>query len=181
MFLDIAVVIPSTMKDLNKTHTTLREARHEQRPGVASAASHHAAARTTAPLVRADALRLPMAEASVDGITSGFALRNFTDLGAFFTELGRVVRPGGRIGLLDVAEPKSRVLRFGHSVYFGKVVPRIGALLSDQAAYRYLPKSVEYLPPPDEMMSSLRAAGFSDATRTLLSGGITQMLLATRD
>ena len=139
------------------------------------------ASRTAAPLVRADALRLPVASAAVDGVTCGFALRNFVDLEAFFLELGRVVRPGGRIGLLDVAEPKSRILRLGHSFYFGKVVPRIGALLSDQAAYRYLPKSVAYLPEPDEMMRWLRNAGFADATRTLLSGGITQMLLGTRD
>jgi demethylmenaquinone methyltransferase / 2-methoxy-6-polyprenyl-1,4-benzoquinol methylase len=149
--------------------------------GVDFSAGMLAAARTPAPLVRADALRLPVRTAGVDGVTSGFALRNFADLAGFFDELGRVVRPGGRIGLLDVAEPKSRVLRFGHGVYFGKVVPRIGALLSDQAAYRYLPKSVEYLPEPDEMMSWLRDAGFSDASRTLLSGGITQMLIGTRD
>ena len=132
-------------------------------------------------MVRADALRLPMDQGSIDGVTSGFALRNFADLDAFFVELGRVVRPGGRIGLLDVAEPKSRVLRLGHAVYFGKVVPKIGALLSDQAAYRYLPKSVEYLPEPEQMMGRLRDAGFADASRTLLSGGITQMLIGTRD
>lgn len=149
--------------------------------GIDFSAGMLAAARTPAPLVRADALRLPMDQGSIDGVTSGFALRNFADLDAFFVELGRVVRPGGRIGLLDVAEPKSRVLRLGHAVYFGKVVPKIGALLSDQAAYRYLPKSVEYLPEPEQMMGRLRDAGFADASRTLLSGGITQMLIGTRD
>ncbi|MFT7645991.1 MAG: demethylmenaquinone methyltransferase/2-methoxy-6-polyprenyl-1,4-benzoquinol methylase [Candidatus Poriferisodalaceae bacterium] len=138
-------------------------------------------ARTSAPLLRGDALRLPIGNARVDGVTCGFAMRNFTDLTDFFNELGRVVRPGGRIGLLDVAEPKSKILRLGHGVYFGKVVPMIGALLSDKAAYAYLPKSVAYLPEPAAMMDSLRAAGFGDATRTLLSGGITQMLLGTRD
>ncbi len=98
-----------------------------------------AAARTTAPLVHGDALRLPLPDAAVDGVTCGFALRNFTDLAAFLAEVGRVVRPGGRIALLEVAEPENRVLRFGHSIYFGKVVPLIGGLLSDGAAYRYLP------------------------------------------
>lgn len=139
------------------------------------------AARTEAPLLRGDALRLPVRDAGVDGVTCGFALRNFVDLEAFFVEIGRVVRPGGRIGLLDVAEPANPILRFGHGFYFGKVVPRIGALLSDAPAYRYLPKSIEYLPEPDEMMSMLRRAGFSDASRTLLSGGITQMILGSRD
>lgn len=139
-----------------------------------------AAARTAAPLVQADILRLPVPDASVDGATCGFALRNLVDLDAFFRELGRVVRPGGRIALLEVAEPKYRLLRAGHGVYFGKVVPRIGALLSDPAAYRYLPKSVAYLPEPEAMLASLRAAGFVNVERILLSTGISQLVVATR-
>lgn len=149
--------------------------------GIDFSAGMLAAARTPAPLTRADALRLPIADGAVDGVTCGFALRNFADLGAFFDEIARVVRPGGRIGLLDVAEPDSRILRMGHQFYFGKIVPRIGALLSDKAAYRYLPKSVEYLPDPPVMLERLHDAGFGDATRQLLSGGITQMILGTRD
>ena len=137
-------------------------------------------ARTTAPLAQADGLRLPLPDGSVDGVTCGFALRNLVDLGAFFDELARVVQPGGRIALLDVAQPANPVLRWGHSLYFGKVVPLIGGLLSDKAAYRYLPQSVAYLPPPDEMLDRLRTAGFDAVDRRLLSGGITQLLTATR-
>jgi len=137
-------------------------------------------ARTTAPLVHADAVRLPLPDGSVDGVTCGFALRNFVDLAAFLAEVGRVVRPGGRIGLLEVAEPESRILRAGHGVYFGKVVPRIGALLSDADAYRYLPRSVAYLPPPPELVRMVRDAGFPDADRRLLSKGISQLLTGTR-
>jgi demethylmenaquinone methyltransferase/2-methoxy-6-polyprenyl-1,4-benzoquinol methylase len=139
-----------------------------------------AAARTTAPLVQADALRLPVPDGRADGATSGFALRNFVDLGAFLAELARVVRPGGRISLLDVAEPPNRLLRFGHGVYFGKVVPRIGGLLSDPAAYRYLPKSVAYLPEPERLVAMVEEAGFTDVRRTLNSGGISQLLTGTR-
>jgi demethylmenaquinone methyltransferase/2-methoxy-6-polyprenyl-1,4-benzoquinol methylase len=140
-----------------------------------------AAARTTAPLVHADALRLPVPDGAADGATCGFALRNFVDLAAFLGELGRVVRPGGRIALLEVAEPPNPVMRWGHGIYFGKVVPKIGALLSDASAYRYLPKSVAYLPEPDELVSMVRRAGFGDARRDTLSGGISQLLVGTRD
>ena len=139
-----------------------------------------AAARTDAPLVHADALRLPVRDGSADGVTCGFALRNFVDLDPFLAELGRVVRPGGRIALLEVAEPSNRLLRWGHGIYFGDVVPRIGGLLSDGAAYRYLPKSVAYLPSPVQLLDMMRAAGFGNARRELLSGGIAQLLTGTR-
>ena len=139
-----------------------------------------AAARVDAPLVQADALRLPIDSRSVDGVTCGFALRNFRDLDPFFSELGRVVRPGGRIALLEVSEPNNPVLRWGHGIYFGKVVPVIGGLLSDPAAYRYLPRSVAYLPPADEMLELLAGHGFSNVERSLLSTGIAQLITATR-
>ena len=137
-------------------------------------------ARTGAPLAEADILRLPLPDASLDGITCGFALRNLVELGAFFTELGRVVRPGGRIAILEVAQPPNPVLRWGHGIYFGKVVPMVGGLLSDPGAYRYLPKSVAYLPEPDQMLASLADAGFVQVERTLLSTGISQLITATR-
>ncbi|MGB0111809.1 MAG: ubiquinone/menaquinone biosynthesis methyltransferase [Ilumatobacteraceae bacterium] len=136
--------------------------------------------RSGVPRVQTDILRLPVPDASVDGVTCGFALRNLLDLPTFFAELGRVVRPGGRIALLDVSVPSNGLVRWGNNIYFGKVVPRIGALLSDGAAYRYLPKSVAYLPTPEEMVASLRDAGFTDVTHTQLSGGLTQLMVATR-
>lgn len=139
------------------------------------------AARTTAPLAQADALRLPVADRSVDGVTCGFALRNFRELGPFFSELARVVRPAGRISLLEVAEPPNPLLRWGHGIYFGRVVPRIGAAISGEAAaYRYLPESVAYLPEPDEMLEMLTNAGFLEVRRDLLSVGISQLITATR-
>ena len=137
-------------------------------------------AHTDAPLVQADALRLPFPAASIDGVTCGFALRNFVDLDGFFAEMARVVRRGGRVALLEVAQPANPVMRWGHGVYFGKVVPRIGAWLSDAAAYRYLPRSVAYLPPLPVLLERLRSAGFAAVERRALSGGIAQLLTATR-
>jgi demethylmenaquinone methyltransferase/2-methoxy-6-polyprenyl-1,4-benzoquinol methylase len=138
------------------------------------------AARTSASLVEADVLRLPLGDASVDGATCGFALRNVVSLPALFAELARVLRPGGRFALLETSEPEGALMRTGHAVYFRRVVPMIGGLLSDRVAYSYLPRSAAYLPPPTEMVAGLRAAGFPDAERRPLSGGITQLLVGTR-
>jgi len=137
-------------------------------------------ARTDVPLVEADVLQLPIADRGVDGVTCGFALRNVVSLGGFFRELGRIVRPGGRIVLLDASEPDNRLVRTGHGLYFNRVVPMIGGTLSNKTAYSYLPKSMAYLPPPAEMLSMLREAGFHDAERRQLSGGITQLFAGTR-
>lgn len=132
------------------------------------------------PRVQADILCLPFPDRSVDGITCGFALRNLIDLPMFFTEIARVVRPGGRIALLDVGVPRNRLIRFGNSVYFGKIVPRIGGLLSNRAAYNYLPRSVAYLPSAESLRAMITEAGFVDVEHRQLSGGLTQLLLGTR-
>ncbi|MCY3785228.1 MAG: ubiquinone/menaquinone biosynthesis methyltransferase [bacterium] len=137
-------------------------------------------ASTSAPLVRADVLRLPLGDGAVDGAVCGFALRNLADLETFFAEVARVVRPGGRIALLEVAEPTHRVLRWGHRLYFGRVVPFIGGLLSDRTAYRYLPDSLRLLPSPAQLADQLETAGFGDVDHRLLSGGIAQALTAIR-
>ncbi|MFA5890029.1 MAG: ubiquinone/menaquinone biosynthesis methyltransferase [Actinomycetota bacterium] len=139
-----------------------------------------AAARTEAPLTQADILALPVASGSADGITCGFALRNVVDLNSLFREMARVLRPGGRFALLEVSEPRNRLLRAGHNFYFGGVVPKIGGMLSDRSAYEYLPASVAYLPPPNEMRAMLAAAGFTELRRVHLLGGAAQLLLGTR-
>lgn len=138
-------------------------------------------ATTQAPRVQGDALTLPFAGGSLDGAVCGFALRNFVSLPPMLAELARVVRPGGRIALLDVSVPANPVLRAGHAVYFGRVVPLIGGLLSDGAAYRYLPRSVAYLPDPSELLRMVRDAGFTTVERVQLSTGISQLISATRD
>ena len=137
--------------------------------------------RSGAPRVQADILRLPVADGSVDGVTCGFALRNLVDLPAFFAELGRVVRPGGRIALLDVGVPaQPRSCAGATASTSARSCRAIGGWLSDPAAYRYLPRSVAYLPPPDEMVAQLRARRVRRRRRTASSRcGITQLLTGT--
>lgn len=140
-----------------------------------------AQAHTRAPLVRADVLRLPVSGAAADGVVCGFALRNVVDLPGFFGEAARVLRPGGRAVFLEVSEPEHPVLRLGHAVYVRRVVPFVGGLLSDREAYEYLPASWVYLPPPGELARLLREAGFGDVRRAVLSSGIAQLIVGTRE
>jgi len=137
--------------------------------------------RSGAPRTQVDILKLPIPNMCVDGITCGFALRNLENLQMFFIELARITRHGGRIALLDVSVPTNRLIRFGNSIYFGRIVPIIGGLFSNRAAYRYLPRSVAYLPEPDQLVVMLKQSGFADAKHTQLSGGLTQLLVATRN
>lgn len=156
-------------------------ARAGHRPvGVDLSSGMLASARTTAPLVQGDLLALPIRAAAAGGAVCGFALRNLVALPPFFAELHRVVRPGGRIALLDVSRPDSRVLRWGHGVYFNRIVPFVGGLLSDRAAYAYLPRSASYLPEPSELLAMVADAGFEAVDRVQLSTGITQLITARR-
>lgn len=149
--------------------------------GIDFSAGMLAAASTTAPLVRSDALALGVRDRSCAGVTCGFALRNFAGLDAVFAELARVLMPGGRVALLEVSEPANPLLRAGHKAYFGKVVPAVGSVLSSRDAYRYLPKSVAYLPPTPVLLAQIAEAGFRDVEREALTGGIAQLITATRD
>jgi demethylmenaquinone methyltransferase/2-methoxy-6-polyprenyl-1,4-benzoquinol methylase len=148
--------------------------------GVDMAAGMLARAHTAAPLVRADALQLPLGDASIDGAVSGFALRNVVDIGACFREAARVIRPGGRAVFLEVSEPPNPVVRWAHAVYFRRIVPMVGGLLSDRSAYRYLPASTAYLPSPEELLRMMAEAGFVGCRRVQLGMGAAQLLIGTR-
>jgi demethylmenaquinone methyltransferase/2-methoxy-6-polyprenyl-1,4-benzoquinol methylase len=148
--------------------------------GVDMAAGMLARAHTAAPLVRADAMQLPLGDASVDGAVSGFALRNVVDIAACFQEAARVIRPGGRAVFLEVSEPPNPIVRAAHAIYFRRVVPMVGGLLSDRTAYRYLPASTAYLPPPADLLRLLSEAGFTRCRRVQLGAGAAQLLMGTR-
>ena len=139
-----------------------------------------AAARTEAPLVQGDALALPFRDGALDGITCGFALRNVVSLEVLFSEFARVLRRGGRIAILEVARPRAWLPRTVHSIYFNRVVPLIGGLLSDRRAYAYLPRSAAYLPDAHALASLLAAAGLVDHSVRPLGLGAAQIISATK-
>jgi demethylmenaquinone methyltransferase/2-methoxy-6-polyprenyl-1,4-benzoquinol methylase len=158
---------------------TLRAAGHEP-IGVDFSAGMLSAAHTDAPLVRADACRLPFPAGSIDAITCGFALRNFADLAAVLAECARVLPPQGDIALLDVGEPAGAPARAVHKLWFRHVVPFVGGLLSDRRAYSYLPASTAYLPSQLELLAMIGAAGFEKLAHRTLGAGAAQLITGVR-
>lgn len=131
-------------------------------------------------LVQGSAFWLPFADGAFAGAVSGFVLRNLNDLRRAFDELARVVRPGGRIGLVDITEPRSRAFRRGFDAYFGTVAPALGGLIGKREAYRYLARSLGQLPPPAEVCRMLEGAGFREVAGRALTGGMVTLFTGTR-
>jgi demethylmenaquinone methyltransferase/2-methoxy-6-polyprenyl-1,4-benzoquinol methylase len=130
--------------------------------------------------VQGDGAALPFASGSASVALCGFALRNFVALPDIFAELARIIAPGGRIALIEVDRPSSAIVRLGHSVYFDRLVPLLGALISDREAYTYLPQSTAYLPPDDELRALLEKAGFTALRKERLFLGAAQILFGVR-
>ncbi|HEU5015796.1 MAG TPA: ubiquinone/menaquinone biosynthesis methyltransferase [Roseiflexaceae bacterium] len=125
-----------------------------------------------AAFVGGDALRLPFADESFDALTTGFVMRNVTDIRAAFREMWRVARPGALLACLEVARPHNPLLRAGHAAYFERVVPLLArAFGGDATAYTYLPQSARTFPSPDALAALMREAGWADVRYTLLGLG----------
>ncbi len=131
--------------------------------------------------VCAPAESLPFADQSFDMITVGFGVRNFADLQKGLSEMHRVLRKGGKVGILEFSMPRNPIIKKLYGVYFRHLLPRIGALLSgDSYAYRYLYETVQHFPAYEDFASLLYQAGFSDVEIVPLSSGICCMYLAEK-
>jgi demethylmenaquinone methyltransferase/2-methoxy-6-polyprenyl-1,4-benzoquinol methylase len=132
-------------------------------------------ARAKAPQVRfdwADALALPYADDAFDAATVGFGARNFSDLDRGVAELVRVVRPGGRVVILEITQPTREPLASFYRAWFDRVVPALGRLAGDAAAYSYLPSSVRRFPAPADLAALMERSGLLRIRHVLTAGGI---------
>jgi demethylmenaquinone methyltransferase/2-methoxy-6-polyprenyl-1,4-benzoquinol methylase len=119
-----------------------------------------------------NALALEFADNEFDAATVGFGARNFDDLERGIAEMGRVVKPGGRVVILEITTPQRPPLSFFFRVWFDSVVPLIGRLAGDPEAYEYLPNSVKRFPGPRDLAGRMVAAGMTDVRWILTAGGI---------
>jgi demethylmenaquinone methyltransferase / 2-methoxy-6-polyprenyl-1,4-benzoquinol methylase len=128
--------------------------------------------------VRGDLLELPFEDGSFDAATVGFGVRNVADLERALGELRRILRPGGRLGILEITTPRGP-LRLFYGLWFDRVVPLLGKLLRGGSAYTYLPASVRRFPGPEELAALLERAGFEEVSARLLAGGIVALHTGT--
>jgi demethylmenaquinone methyltransferase / 2-methoxy-6-polyprenyl-1,4-benzoquinol methylase len=127
-----------------------------------------------------NALELPYASGRFDAATVGFGARNFSDLERGLAEMTRVVKPGGRVVVLEITTPLRPPLSTFYRVWFDRVVPLIGRLTGEQEAYTYLPSSVRRFPGPEGLAATMQRAGLSDIRWILTAGGIIALHVGTK-
>jgi demethylmenaquinone methyltransferase / 2-methoxy-6-polyprenyl-1,4-benzoquinol methylase len=140
-----------------------------------------AGAQIALPLAGGDALKLPFAEAAFDGVVTGFAMRNVTDIPAAFAEMARVTRPGGRVACLEITKPQAPLFRQFYAWYFYRLVPLLGGWITGQpSAYTYLPHSLTAFLSPDEIAEVMRQTGWREVRYRRLMLGTVAVHVGTR-
>ncbi len=127
-----------------------------------------------------NALDLPYASARFDAATVGFGARNFSDLDLGLSEMARVVKPGGKVVVLEITTPRKPPLSTFYRVWFDRVVPLIGRVTGEDEAYTYLPNSVRRFPGPEGLAAAMTRAGLTDVRWILTAGGIIALHVGTR-
>lgn len=131
--------------------------------------------------VTADALELPFPDTAFDGAVVGWGVRNLVDLDAGLAEAARVLKPGARLVILEMALPRQRLLRAAFQFYFRRVMPLVGRWISKHTtAYSWLPESARLFPPPPELARRMQDQGFADVYYELLMGGVCAMHVGTK-
>jgi demethylmenaquinone methyltransferase/2-methoxy-6-polyprenyl-1,4-benzoquinol methylase len=128
----------------------------------------------------ADALELPYPNGAFDAVTVGFGARNLADLDGGLRELARVLRPGGRLVILEITQPRRPPLSTFYSLWFDRIVPVLGTIAGDRGAYSYLPESVKRFPSPLGLAELMESAGLERIRYLLLAGGIIAIHSAAR-
>ena len=127
-----------------------------------------------------NALALPYEDGAFDAATVGFGARNFSDLPQGLSEMARVVKPGGRVVVLEITTPQRPPLSTFFRLWFDRVVPIIGRLTGESVAYSYLPSSVRRFPPPEGLAAAMERAGLRDIRWILTAGGIIAIHVGTK-
>lgn len=129
----------------------------------------------------AEAEALPFAEAEFDAVTAAFGVRNFHDIPAGLKEMYRVLKPGGKMYVLEFSTPRSKIFGGLYRFYFHRVLPFIGGLVSkDKNAYKYLPGSVDEFPGPEIFSGMVLDAGFAECDKISLTGGVAYIYIGTK-
>jgi len=130
--------------------------------------------------IEGDAENLPFEDNSFDKVVISYGLRNLGDCEKGIKEFHRVLKPNGKLGVLEFLQPKSTIIAKVFKIYFNKILPRIASLFSNSKAYRYLPESVENFISPDDLKILLKRVGFNDISSKNMSFGITTIINAKK-